>query len=83
MAEVRAILDGVEVELHETGDFMDPESGRLRPLAVMRYVAGHPTATVRLLELRRMAAKADKAVGEFFSGYFDPIRARSVGGVAV
>lgn len=67
--QVRAILDTLDLELHESGDFMDPETGRLRPLDLLRFVATHPSATSHLLALRRMMAAAESALQTFFAGY--------------
>jgi hypothetical protein len=54
---------------------MDPESGRLRPLDVLRFVATHPSAASQLLALRRMMAAAETALQTFFAAY---LRGRGV-----
>jgi adenosylhomocysteine nucleosidase len=69
-AEVRAILDTADLELHESGDFMDPESGRLRPLEVLRLLAARPSAASQLLHVRRMMNAAERSLERFFAGYF-------------
>jgi adenosylhomocysteine nucleosidase len=67
--EIRAILDSADIELHESGDFMDPESGRVRPLDLLRFVATNPSAAPGLLSLRRMMTAAERTLREFFSAY--------------
>jgi nucleoside phosphorylase len=69
IGEVRAILDSADVELTESGDFMDPESGRLRPLDVLRFVATHPSAASHLWTLRRMMTSAERTLERFFADY--------------
>ncbi len=69
IGEVRAVLDSADVELHESGDFMDPESGRLKPLGVVRFVASHPSAASHLWALRRMMGAAERSLTGFFAGY--------------
>lgn len=68
-AQVRSVLDTADMELHESGDFMDPESGRLRPLDALRFVATHPGAASHLLALRRMMVAAERALEGFFAEY--------------
>ena len=74
IGEVRAILDSADVELHESGDFMDPSSGRLRPLEVLRFVATNPSAASHLIALRRMMISAERSLERFFSAYLETSR---------
>lgn len=69
IAELRAILDSADVELHESGDFMDPGTGRLRPLDVLRAVARQPSTMSKLWELRKMMTSAERNLERFFAGY--------------
>jgi adenosylhomocysteine nucleosidase len=69
-AEVRSVLDSADIELHESGDFMHPETGRLRPFEVMKFVATRSGAASHLLALRRMMVAAERALESFFEGYF-------------
>jgi nucleoside phosphorylase len=69
IGEVRAVLDSADMELHESGDFIDPESGRLRPLDVVRFVASHPSAASQLWALRRMMGAAERSLRRFFATY--------------
>jgi nucleoside phosphorylase len=71
-AQVRSILDAADIELHESGDFMDAETGRLRVLDTLRFVATHPGATSQLLALRRMMVAAEHALEGFFAVYLGP-----------
>jgi len=71
--QVRAILDTAELELHESGDFMDPETGRVRPFDVLRFVASRPSAAPQLFALRRMMAAAESSLQKFFAGYLRSI----------
>lgn len=68
-AEVRAVLDTADVELHQSGDFIDPETGRLRPSHALRFVATNPGGAARLLALRRMMVASHQALTEFFAEY--------------
>jgi nucleoside phosphorylase len=63
---VRAILDGVDHELHTPGTVIDPVSGAMRPLALARYLATHPGAIVELKELQRMQRAARDSLERFF-----------------
>jgi nucleoside phosphorylase len=67
--EVRSVLDSADVELHESGDFMHPKTGRLRPLEVLKFVATRPGAAAHLLELRRMMIAAETSLTRFFAAY--------------
>jgi adenosylhomocysteine nucleosidase len=68
--EIRGVLDSADVELHESGDFMNPETGRLRPLEVLKFVATRPGAAAHLLELRRMMVATEGSLSRFFAAYF-------------
>jgi adenosylhomocysteine nucleosidase len=67
---VRAILDGPDTELRHGGRFLDPASGRLKPLALAGYVATHPGALSDLLALQRMGRAAQQSLDRFFRAWF-------------
>ena len=68
-ASVRAILDAATTELPEAGEFLDQQTGTVRPLDVMRYLAGQPGALSRLLTLRRMMTAAQSSLEKFFQAW--------------
>lgn len=63
---VRAILDAVTTELPASGNLIDPSSGAVRPLAVVRYIARQPGAMSQLVGLRRMMSAAERSLEKFF-----------------
>ncbi|MCK6555369.1 hypothetical protein L6Q96_12445 [Candidatus Binatia bacterium] len=69
-ASVRAILDTADTELDEAGNFLDPASGRLRPLGLARHVVRHPATVRQLLALRRMLHAAERSLDRFFAAFF-------------
>jgi adenosylhomocysteine nucleosidase len=66
---VRAILDAATTELPETGTFLDPQTGTVRPLDVMRYLARQPGAISQLVALRRMMVAAQRSLEQFFRSW--------------
>jgi nucleoside phosphorylase len=68
-ASVRAILDAATTELPETGEFLDPQTGTVRPLDVMRYLARQPGALSQLVALRRMMTAAQNSLEKFFQAW--------------
>jgi len=68
-AAVRAILDTADTDLHTSEDFVDPASGRVRPLELARHLARHPGAVTQLLALRRMVHAAEQSLDQFFAAY--------------
>ena len=68
-ASVRAILDAVTTELPEAGDFLDPQTGTVRPFDVVRYLARQPGALSQLLAFRRMMTAAQRSLDKFFRSW--------------
>lgn len=68
-ASVRAILDAATTELPEAGGFLDPQTGTVRPLDVVRYLARQPGALSQLLTLRRMMTAAQSSLDKFFQAW--------------
>ncbi len=68
-ASVRAILDTATTELPAAGEFLDPQTGTVRPLDVVRYLARQPGALSQLLTLRRMMMAAQSSLEKFFQAW--------------
>ena len=68
-ASVRAILDTATTELPESGDFLDPQTGTVRPFDVVRYLARQPGALSQLVALRRMMTAAQSSLEKFFQAW--------------
>lgn len=68
-ASVRAILDTAATELPGPGDFLDPGTGTVRPLDVIRYLARQPGALSQLVALRRMMTAAQRSLEKFFQAW--------------
>jgi adenosylhomocysteine nucleosidase len=68
-ASVRAILDTAATELPGSGDFLDPQTGTVRPLDVVRYLARQPGALSQLLTLQRMMTAAQSSLDKFFQAW--------------
>jgi len=67
-ASVRAILDSATTELPESAYFLDP-TGKVRLLAVLRYLARQPGALSQLVALQRMMAAAQRSLERFFAAW--------------
>jgi hypothetical protein len=68
-ASVRAILDAATTELPGAGEFLDLQTGTVRRLDVMRYLARQPGALSQLLILRRMMTAAQSSLERFFQAW--------------
>jgi adenosylhomocysteine nucleosidase len=68
-ASVRAILDAATTELPYAGEFLDPQTGALRPLDVVRYLTRQPGALSQLVALRRMMTAAQSSLEKFFEAW--------------
>jgi adenosylhomocysteine nucleosidase len=68
-ASVRTILDAATTELPDAGKFLDPQTGTVRGLEVMRYLARQPAALSQLLTLRRMMTAAQSGLERFFEAW--------------
>jgi hypothetical protein len=66
---VRAILDSASTELHDSGIFVDPQSGTVRPLSLLRHLARHPGTVTQLWEMQRMMVAAQRSLGGFFTSF--------------
>src|SRR5262249_48077025 len=69
-ASVRAILDTVDTELRHAGPFMVKMQRTIKPLAVIGYLAAHPTSVSDLLALQRMQRAAQTTLNRFFDAWF-------------
>ena len=67
-ASVRAILDAATTELPEA-ELLDQQTGTVRPLDVMRYLARQPGALSQLVALRRMMTAAQSSLEKFFQAW--------------
>lgn len=67
---VRAVLDTADTDLPESGDFMDPQTGSVKLLEVLRHLARQPTALSQLLALQRMMNAAQGSLEKFFQAWF-------------
>lgn len=65
---VRSILDDADTELVDTGS-MDAATGRVRPIGLVRYLAGNPAAVPQLLSMRRSAARAEDTLRRLFHAW--------------
>lgn len=63
---VRAILDTAETQLENSGRFIDPASGSLRPAAVAGHLLRHPASVLGLLETKKMMDAAEASLDRFF-----------------
>lgn len=63
---VRSILDRAETQLENSGRFVDPASGSLRPAAVAGHLLRHPTSVLTLLETKKMMDAAEASLDRFF-----------------
>jgi adenosylhomocysteine nucleosidase len=68
-ASVRAILDAATTELPDAGEFLDAQTGTVRGLDVVRYLARQPAALSQLLTLRRMMTAAQSSLERFFQAW--------------
>jgi adenosylhomocysteine nucleosidase len=66
---VRAILDTADTELRNTGRFIEPQSGAVKPLALAGYLATHPGAVADLLAMQRMMRAAQSSLERFFAAW--------------
>lgn len=69
---VRAVLDGAGDALLVAGNFIDPSSGGVRPLALAGYVATHPGVVGELLAMQRMQRAARDSLERFFAAWLAP-----------
>jgi adenosylhomocysteine nucleosidase len=65
---VRSILDTADTELDASG-FVDPQSGRVKPLALAAHLAGHPSTLPYLLSMQRMMRAAQLSLERFFRAW--------------
>jgi nucleoside phosphorylase len=68
-ASVRAILDTATTELPEAGDFVDPGTGTVKLLGVVRHLAREPGALSQLVALQRMMTAAQHSLDRFFAAW--------------
>jgi adenosylhomocysteine nucleosidase len=66
---VRAILDAADTELQHDGRVIDPQSGAVKPLALVRYLTTHPAAVTDLLAVQRMMKAAQTSLGKVFGAW--------------
>ena len=66
---VRAILDDAETEFRD-GGCVDGATGRVKPLALVKYVARRPAAVGELLAMQRMMQAAEDSLAAFFRRWF-------------
>ena len=78
---VRAILDGAEHDLLPDA-VMNPDSGGVRPLALARYVATHPSMLIELKGLQQMQRAASRSLERFFAAWFAALDASPHTGTA-
>ena len=67
---VRAILDTADTELRHSGQFIEPQSGAVKPWALATYLATHPSAVPDLLALQRTRRAAQRSLERFFATWF-------------
>lgn len=83
----RVILDDAQTEMRHAGRFVDPQSGRVRPMALAAYVARRPSVVRELLALQRMMQAAQRSLDQLFAIWLTNSRAgaarRSVAALAV
>lgn len=65
-ASIRAIFDTAATELDESGDFIDPQTGTLKLLSLVRHVVAQPSALAHLLALQPMMRAAQDGLDKFF-----------------
>lgn len=65
----RVILDDAQTELRHAGRFVDPQSGRIRPLALAAYLARQPSVVTDLLALQRMMRAAQRSLAQLFTAW--------------
>lgn len=70
---VRAILDTADTELKHTGRFIEPQTGAVKPLALVGYLATHPGAVTDLLAMQRMMHAAQTSLERFFAIWFSTL----------
>jgi nucleoside phosphorylase len=66
---VRAILDGADHDLLPEA-VMNPDSGGVRPLALVRHIATHPGMIIELKALQQMQRAASRSLERFFAAWF-------------
>jgi len=66
---VRSILDPAETRLDQSGGFVDPATGSVRPLALAGHLLRHPSAFATLREMKKMMDAAESSLQRFFSQY--------------
>lgn len=66
---VRVILDDADTELID-GGFIDNASGRMKPLALVRYLAGRPSAVAGMLAMHPLMRTAERNLERFFRAWF-------------
>ena len=65
-AAARSILDPAETRLAQSGRFVDPSTGALRPGALVAHVLRHPSSVSDLLGMKTMMDAAEASLGQFF-----------------
>jgi len=70
-AAVRAILDTASTELDTSAGFVDPQTGGVRPLPLLRYVARRPSRLPYLMGLQRMTVAAQRSLEQFFKAFLN------------
>ena len=66
---VRAVLDTAATALPESGDLVDPQTGAVKLLALVRHLAAQPRAVAELLALQRMMGAAQRTLDRFFAAW--------------
>ncbi len=66
---IRTVLDGVDDELPASPPLLDATTGRVRPLALVAHLAGHPATLAQLLALQRMQRVSRSSLERFFAAW--------------
>jgi nucleoside phosphorylase len=66
-ASIRAVLDTSSADLTDAGSFLDPATGRVRPMAMAAFLARHPRTLPHFLAMQECMAAAGKSMARFFA----------------
>ena len=72
-ASVRAVIDGADDDLTLLTGLVDPNTGRVRPGALVRQLVRRPRTIAELLALRQWQLAARDSLRRFFGLYFGQI----------
>jgi adenosylhomocysteine nucleosidase len=70
---VRAVLDTADTELRHAGRFLDAQTGAVKPLALVGYLATNPRALAELLAMQRMMRAAQTNLERFFAAWLSTL----------